>query len=66
MPLTPRTKEKKYGYDQEYLKKNVTVINITFNKRKKEDNELLDWLNCREGSRVSYIKRLIREDMESK
>ena len=68
MPLNPkakaRTKEEKYGYDQDYLKQNVVQIGVTFNRRKKDDMELLEWLNGRAESRVSYIKRLIREDME--
>jgi hypothetical protein len=64
MPLKPQTKEKKYGYDQGYLKQNIIAVNVTFNRRKKEDIELLEWLNGRDESRVSYIKRLIREDKE--
>ena len=64
MPLKPQTKAKKYGYDQEYLKQNVVQVGLTFNTRKKEDMEMLDWLNSRTESRVSYIKQLILDDME--
>lgn len=66
--LKPETKAKKYGYDQGYLKQNMVMVGVTFNKRKKDDMELLEWLdNVREmglaESRVAYIKQLIQYDM---
>ena len=65
MPLKPKAKERKYGYDQNYLKQNITIVGVTFNKRKKDDQMILDWLNSRAESRVAYIKRLILEDIEA-
>ena len=59
-----RTREEKYQYDQQYLKENMKVINITFNRRNDEDMELLDWLAKKPGPTVPYIKSLIRADME--
>lgn len=64
MPLTPQTKEKKYGYDQSYLRQNIVQVGITFNRRKPDDMKLIEWINSRKESKVSYVKRLIREDME--
>lgn len=67
MPLQPKkkptTSTKKYGYDQNYLKQNIVSVGVTFNRRKKDDMMMLDWLNNRDESRVAYIKRLILEDM---
>jgi len=57
-------RERKYGYDQDYLKQNIVQVGITFNRRKPDDMKLIDWLNSRTESRVAYVKRLIREDME--
>lgn len=59
-----RSKLDKYGYDQQYLKENIQTVGVTFNKRKPEDMVLLDWVTNRDETKVSYIKRLIREDME--
>lgn len=59
-----RTSGEKYSYDQQYIKENILTVGVTFNKRKPEDMLLLDWLNNRNEKKVSYIKRLIREDME--
>lgn len=56
--------EDKYAYDQEYLKQNVTLVNISFNQKKEEDMIILNWLNSLPGSRTAYIKNLIREDMQ--
>lgn len=64
MNLRPKAKAKKYNYDQQYLKANMVTVGVTFNKRKKEDMILLDWLKNRDEKKVAYIKRLILEDME--
>lgn len=48
-------------YIQEYMKENVTVKKVVFNKR--EEQELLEWANAIPGGFSAYIKRLIREDM---
>ena len=59
----PRTKEQKYEYDQQYLKDNVFVKRLPFNKTKVEDMALLEWADM-QGNFTQYIKKLIREDME--
>ena len=63
MPLTQKAKERKYGYDQVYLKQNVRNVVIPFNKRKKEDTIILEWLDSRSEGKTAYIKRLILDDM---
>lgn len=67
MPIgRPRTRTDgdKYNYDQQYIRSNVTFINVSFNRRKPDDVAILNWLNGLNESKVGYIKRLIREDME--
>lgn len=59
-----RTPEEKSAYDKQYFKANVLRMMVTFNRKKPEDMVLYDWLASRNESMVSYIKRLIREDME--
>lgn len=54
----------KYTYDQEYIKNNLKRVLITFNRTKKADMEIADFLSTREESMTGYIKRLIHEDME--
>lgn len=61
-----RTKEEKYIYDKQYIRSNIVTISLTFNKLKPEDMALLDWINSREESKVSYIKQLVRKDMRRK
>jgi len=63
-PEKKRTKEKKYSYDQNYLRQNMVAVNITFNRQKPDDMVILDWLNSRKESKVAYMKRLIISDME--
>lgn len=63
-PGKKRTKEEKYSYDQNYLRQNMVAVNITFNRQKPDDMVILDWLNRRKESKVSYVKRLIISDME--
>ncbi len=58
--------DRKYGYDQAYLKQNVKNVVLPFNKRKPDDMTLLAWLNRQIEGKTKYIKRLIREDMEKK
>jgi len=64
-PEKKRTKEEKYSYDQNYLRQNMVAVNITFNRQKPDDMVILDWLNSRKESKVSYVKRLIISDMEN-
>lgn len=61
--LKPKAKARKYGYDQAYLKDNITKVSVTFNRQSPTDTVLLEWLNAQPGSKVAYIKRLISEDM---
>ena len=48
-------------YVQQYMKENVTVKKVVFNKR--DEAELLDWANRSTVGFSAYVKRLIREDM---
>lgn len=64
MALKPEAKERKYSYDQQYLKENISSVNVPFNKRKPEDQIIYEWLNSRSEGKTAYIKRLILEDME--
>lgn len=61
--MKPQAKARKYGYDQTYLKDNITKVSVTFNRQSPTDTVLLEWLNAQTGSKVAYIKRLISEDM---
>lgn len=47
-------------YIQEYMKENVTVKKVTFNKH--TDADLIDWTAERAFS--TYVKGLIRKDMK--
>lgn len=54
----------KAKYDLDYLKQNVVLKNISFNRNKPDDMELLEWINQQSPSANGYVKNLIREDME--
>ena len=56
----------KSKYDQQYSKLFVTKKLIPFNKLKKEDVELLQWIEAQEENATQYVKRLVREDMNKK
>lgn len=56
----------KAAYDLQYLKQNVAIKNISFNRTKPEDMELLEWLSQQKPSANQYMKALIRADMEQK
>ena len=56
----------KSAYDRQYMKQNVAVKNIIFNRTKPEDMELLDWINQQKPSGNQYVKDLVREDMTRK
>ena len=64
MPLSQKAKERKYGYDQEYLKQNITKVSLTFNKGNPDDMMLAQWLRTRPEGCNRYIKRLMIEDIE--
>ena len=50
-------------YVNRYHRESIVRKNVTFNKGKPEDMELLAWaVNHPEGF-VAYVKRLIRQDM---
>ena len=55
----------KNKYDQEYNRAHIRRKFIPFNDTNPEDAELLAWLG-QQGNVTQYVKRLIREDMESK
>ena len=55
----------KTKYDIEYARAHIKCKRIPFNDQKQEDAELLEWLG-QQGNVTQYVKRLIREDMESK
>jgi len=59
-----KTKENDYNRTQQYIRENYQWVNVNFNKRLKEDMEILEWLNGVGESKAQYIKRLIRKDME--
>ena len=59
-------KDEEYQYQQEYIKDNIKFVSVPFNLRKKDDGELYDHLNRVEEKKATYIKRLIRDDMEGK
>jgi hypothetical protein len=56
----------KYRYDQEYIKKNMKRVLITFNLNNAQDMHLVEWMEKQPGSMTKYIKQLIRKDMEAK
>ena len=56
--------DRKYAYDQEYIKKNLKRVLITFNQNSKADMDIYEWLNQQTGSKVAYIKSLILTDMK--
>lgn len=53
------------GYMREYRKKTPRVRKeIAFAVQNEDDKALLDWLEAQPEEAATYIKRLIREDME--
>lgn len=54
----------KTQYDIEYARAHIKRKFIPFNDANPEDAELLAWLG-QQGNVTQYVKRLIREDMES-
>ena len=56
---------KKLEYDKDYYAKYIKRKVLNFNKLIPEDAELLKWLESRGDREMSsYIKQLVREDME--
>ena len=60
MPKTPKA----YQYDQQYIHENLIRVLITFNRKKPSDLELMAWLES-QPAKSTYIKELIRRDMEA-
>lgn len=61
----PKDKTKKAIYDIAYNKENTIVKHVSFNRKVKEDMELLEWVEAQPMSKNAYFKKLAREDMES-
>ena len=55
--------DKKYSYDQEYIKKNLKRILITFNRNNPGDMQLVRWIENQNDSMNAYIKGLVEKDM---
>lgn len=55
----------KSAYDQQYMKENVIVKKVQFNRQKEEDMGMLAWAESR-GAFNAYVRSLIRQDMESR
>lgn len=66
MPRKPSGLFNQAEYVKQYQRANVIGKKITFNRTNPEDMELMSWLESRPEGMVAYMKRLIREDMESK
>lgn len=55
----------KSAYDKQYLKEHIIRKTIPFNRDKKDDMELLAYIESKgNGQFTSYVKALIREDMK--
>lgn len=62
----PREKSfDKSKYDQQYMKENVIVKKVQFNRLKEEDMQMLTWAESK-GAFNAYVHSLIRQDMESR
>ena len=57
-------KPEEYQYQQGYIKGNIKFVSIPFNMRNEEDAELYEYLNRIDEKKASYIKGLIRRDIE--
>lgn len=62
--LSEQALQNKKNYNKEYAKKNFRYKNVQFNINYKEDIELLEWIQSRPEGGNTYIKGLIREDMQ--
>lgn len=54
--------QKQYEYNEAYQKENIKRVVVNLNK--KTDADILDHLGKINERRQTYIKRLIREDMQ--
>lgn len=57
-----------YAYQQQYIKENVKFVHVPMNMKFPDEKKLFDFLtdHAKETGekKATYIKRLIREDME--
>ena len=58
-----RTENQK-KYQKKYNNDHISWRKVSFNDKNQDDIVLMKWVDCQEESTSSYIKRLIREDME--
>lgn len=58
-----RTKEQKAVYDMQYMRDKCTRLSVLLNKE--HDQDILEHLKNTGESFNAYVKRLIREDMNS-
>ena len=63
MPRRVRTPEM-YEYEQQYIKETYKWVNVQFSKKNPEDMAIYDHIASQGESKASYLKRLVREDME--
>ena len=61
--LSEQALQNKKSYNREYARKNFRCKNVQFNVQYKEDIELLEWVQSRPEGGNTYIKGLIRDDM---
>lgn len=54
------------AYMNQYVKEKIIYKRVNFTRGKEEDEELLAWIDAQPEGTAPYIRRLIREDMESK
>ena len=53
------------AYMNQYVKEKIIYKRVNFTRGKEEDEELLAWIDAQPEGTAPYIRRLIREDMES-
>ena len=62
--LSAEAMKRKKEYDKKYAKEHFQGKHITFNKDIPEEIELFEWIKAQPEQGNTYIKRLIREDMQ--
>ena len=53
----------KKEYDRQYIKQNIKLVPISFNRSKPEDMRMLQWLKARPEGISAYIKALVKQHM---
>lgn len=64
MPRKPSGLFDQAEYVKRYHREKVIGKKVTFNRNNPDDMVLLQWLESQPEGMVSYMKRLIREDMD--